>query len=93
MSNIQITGGSEKQNAWASKIAQEWLEKMDYEISNVAERQDLETVQWYYDNLLIARQKLIDGLEKIGAKQLIDMYVAKRTPVEALIEQARKKSD
>ena len=90
METVNIKGGSEKQNAWANKIAQEWLSEMDTEIKNVELRHDVETVQWYLDNLYVAKQKLLGGFEKIDAKALIDMYVAKRTPVKALIEQARK---
>lgn len=90
METINIKGGSEKQNDWANKIAKEWLEKMDYEIRNTELRHDLETVRWYLDNLYIAKQKLVTGLCKISAKELIDMHVAKKSPVNALIEQARK---
>jgi len=90
METVNIKGGSEKQNAWANKIAQEWLSEMNSEIENVELRQDVETVKWFLDNLYVAKQKLLGGFEKIDAKALIDMYVAKRTPVKALIEQARK---
>ena len=90
METVNIKGGSEKQNAWANKIAQEWLSEMNSEIKNVELRHDVETVQWYLDNLYVAKQKLLGGFEKIDAKTLIDMHVAKRSPVPLLVAQALK---
>lgn len=86
-----IKGGSEKQNAWANKIAEEWMTELIGEIKNTEMRHDLDTVRWYLDNLVTAKQKLAEGFLKIDAKALIDMYVAKRSPVQALIAQARKR--
>ena len=90
METVNIKGGSEKQNAWANKIAQEWLSEMNSEIENVELRQDVETVKWFLDNLYVAKQKLLGGFEKIDAKTLIDMHVAKRSPVPLLVAQALK---
>jgi hypothetical protein len=88
---ITIAGGTEKQNAWATKIAQEWVSHLDNEISNAAARPISDNVQWYADNLIAAKGHFIEGLGKAAAKQVIDLYVAKRNPVTALINQARSR--
>lgn len=90
MATIQINGGSEKQNAWASKIASDWLAVLDAEISNTELRQD-QSLAWYADNLQASRNSLLSGFAKVTAKQVIDMHTAKISPVRSLIEKARVK--
>jgi hypothetical protein len=90
MAAIQINGGSDKQNAWASKIAADWLAVLDTEISNTVLRQDA-SLAWYADNLQASRNSLLAGFAKITAKQVIDMHTAKRSPVPSLINKARAK--
>ena len=89
MEQITVSGGSEKQNAWASEIATNWLSELDVEIANTTARPESDDVQWYADKLLAARKNLIDGFSKIGAKQVIDLFVAKRSPIRAIISKAR----
>ncbi len=89
MEQITVSGGSEKQNAWASKIATDWLSELDAEIANTTARPESDNVQWYADKLLAARKNLIDGFAKTSAKQVIDLFVAKRSPVRLIISQAR----
>ena len=90
MEQFNYTDGSEKQNQWAAKIASAWMQEYDREIENQKARQESDGMQEYIDILLANRQKLVAGFEKITAKQLIDMYVAKRSPINAMIEQLRK---
>jgi hypothetical protein len=90
MAAIQINGGSEKQNAWASKIASDWLAVLDAEINNIELRQD-QSLAWYADNLQASRNSLMSGFAKVTAKQVIDMHTAKISPVRSLIEKARVK--
>lgn len=87
---INISGGSDKQNAWASQIATDWISELDAEIAGTTARPASDNVQWYADRLLAARTTLIDGLAKITAKQVIDLFVAKRSPVRAIISNARQ---
>lgn len=90
MEQFTYTDGSEKQNQWAAKIAAEWMSEYDTEIVNQRAREESDGMKKYIDILLLNRQKLVAGFEKITAKQLIDMYVAKRSPINAMIEQSRK---
>lgn len=87
---IELTGGSDKQNAWASKIASQWLSELDTEIANTALRND-PAFGWYADRLQQARAALLSGFGKLTAKQAIDMYTGKISPVRALIAKARER--
>jgi len=87
--DIQITGGSEKQNAWATKIAEEQIQRVDAEISNTVMRADT-SLDWYLADLRARRATLELGFSKITAKQLIDLHVAGRANLaDALIAQSR----
>jgi len=90
MEAVQITGGSEKQNAWASKIADEWMAKVDTEIANQQARPASDNMAAYIGRLIEARASFAAGLPKAPAKKIIDMYVAKIDPTMVLIENARK---
>ena len=90
MEKFTYTDGSEKQNQWAAKIAAAWMSEYDTEIANQKAREESDGMQRYIDILLANRQKLVAGFENITAKQLIDMHVAKRSPINAMIEQSRK---
>lgn len=89
MEQVTVSGGSEKQNSWASKIATDWLSELDTEIANTIARPESDNVQWYADKLIAARKSLIEGFSNIGAKQVIDLFVAKRSPVRIIISKAR----
>lgn len=90
---IKISGGSEKQNEWATKIAQSWSEQLQNEIANNEARKHSEGaawgLEWYLDALKTAKVKLHDGFTKATPKQLIDMEVAKRNPVPTIIRSAQ----
>lgn len=84
------TDGSEKQNAWAGKIASEWMARFDNEIENQKLRPESDGMSEYIKILEKNRIKLIHGFKKITAKNLIDLKVAKRSPVDQMIEQSRR---
>lgn len=90
METFEYTDGSEKQNAWASKIAQEAMAKYNLEIHNQELRPSSDGMSKYIEILKGNRKKLVAGFGKITARQLIDMFVAKRIPIDAMIEQSRK---
>jgi len=91
MDNIIISGGSEKQIAWAKRIAAEWLSELDTEIANVTARLPYgDAVEPYLAALRAKREGLVAGLGKATAKQVIDLRVAKRNPVPGLIRAARQ---
>jgi hypothetical protein len=91
MATIQISGGSEKQNAWASKIASDWLAQLDYEINNLAARNDA-ALGWLMDNFQAARAKALEAFGKITAKQVIDLHTSARNPIKSMIAKARIKA-
>jgi hypothetical protein len=82
--------GSEKQNAWAKQIADRWLAELDSEIETTASRPEGDGLATYLAALRSKRAELLAGFERATAKQLIDLQVAKRSPVIALIQAARK---
>ena len=84
---VNITGGSEKQNIWASEIAAAWIKELSAEIELTAIRPDLSA---YLAILEQKRNGMIAGFAKVTAKQVIDLYTAKRNAAKAMIEQARK---
>lgn len=87
--SIEITGGSDKQNAWASALAQKQLAIVDLEIERTISRND-DLLGWYLDELRARRKVLVDGFAKIGAKTIIDMHTAGRWNLaDALINRAR----
>lgn len=90
MENFKYTDGSEKQNAWAEKIAAEWMAIFDMEITNQKLRPESDGMEKYIEILESNRVKLVTGFKKITAKQLIDMFVAKRCPIDQMIEQSRR---
>jgi hypothetical protein len=81
MATHQIIGGSEKQNTWANKIASGWIAQLQNAI-------DTAHVDWHKENLIFAMGKLMNGLDKITAIQVINLEEAKRSPVLALLKQA-----
>ena len=88
--SITITGGSDKQNAWASSIATQWLAEVDKEIATVALRQAAgDGLVKYAADLQLARQQLLDGCSKASAKQIIDLHVAKLNMATKLLNRAR----
>lgn len=90
MEKFEYTDGSEKQNAWAEKIASEWMEQFDSEIQNQKLRPESDGMSEYINILEQNRTKLVNGFKKITAKTLIDLYVAKRSPINQMIEQSRQ---
>lgn len=91
MSNtVTIGGGTEKQNAWASSIANQWLAEVDKEIATVALRQAAgDGLVKYAEDLQTARKNLLEGFAKITAKQVIDLHVAKINMADKLLNRAR----
>jgi len=89
MEVFKYTDGSEKQNAWASSIASEWIAQFDSEIDNQKLRPESDGMAEYIKILEQNRTKLVNGFQKITAKNLIDLKVAKRSPIVAMIEQSR----
>lgn len=90
MSNIQITGGSEKQNNWATKIAQDWISKLDAEIENQKARPESDGMSKYVAILEKNREEMIANFAKVTAKQIIYLFTAKRDIAQAMIEKSRK---
>lgn len=90
MEKFEYTDGSEKQNAWAGKIAAEWIGQFDREIENQKMRPESDGMTKYIEILEENRKKLVAGFQKITAKGLIDLYVAKRNPINAMIDQSTK---
>jgi len=90
MEKFEYKDGSQKQNEWASKIAAAWMSEYDTEISNQRAREESDGMGEYIAILEDNRNKLVSGFEKITAKKLIDLYVAKRSPINAMIDQSRK---
>lgn len=89
MSTVNITGGSEKQNSWATDIANTWISKVDAEI-DIANRRiaDGEKLEWYLSALEAGKSAFINGLPKASAKQIIDLYMAKIDPTATIIKKA-----
>lgn len=85
----EITGGSEKQNAWATQIAADWIAEINREIENNSARPESDNVSWYTEKLEASKSVFIAGLKKITSKQVIDLHTASRNPVSALIAKAR----
>ena len=90
MTKFKFTDGSEKQNAWAEKIAADMMAEFDKEIENQKLRPESDGMAKYIEILEANRNKLVAGFTKIAAKQLIDMFVAKRSPINAMIQQSQK---
>ena len=90
MSNLNITGGSEKQNAWATKIANDWMAEYDWDLNNQKLRPESDGMADYIKILEENRIKLLNGFEKITAKVVIDMFVAKRNVAKAMLSQSLK---
>lgn len=89
MTTVQISGGSEKQNAWATKIVAEWMATVNTEIANQQARPESDNMASYISRLVAARDNFAAGLPKATAKQIIDMHVAKIDPTRVLIDNAR----
>lgn len=88
---ITITNGSEKQNEWATRIAQREVSIMSAEIEATKGREGLE---WYADALDAAMAKLVAGFSKIKAADLIAMEQAKNANIaKMLIKRARERVD
>ena len=85
---ITITGGSEKQNAWASSIASKWLGKLDQYIADQIARDD-DLLEEYVAKLQTSRTTMVAGFSKVTAKQIIDMYMTKVDLAEAMIRKAK----
>ena len=85
---VTITGGSEKQNTWASSIATRWLVKLDQYIADQVARDDA-LLDEYVAKLQNARQTMVAGFSKVTAKQIIDMYMTKVDLAEAMIRKAK----
>lgn len=89
---INITGGSEKQNVWATEIVGKWIAALDTEIASAAARPEEDGVGWYVDALKAGRERMIAGLPKMTARQVIDFQNSPhRGPVTRIIETARKR--
>jgi phage terminase Nu1 subunit (DNA packaging protein) len=89
---VNIHGGSEKQNAWGQRIAEQWIADLDAEIATTAGRAEADGLVSYLAALRAKRVELLTGFGRATAKQLIDLHVAKRNPVTALIKAAREAS-
>ena len=86
-----ITGGSEKQNTWATSIAAKWVGQLDSEIKNAAARPKSDGVGWYVDKLRNAREVLVKGLAQMKARQVIDFEQSPHHgPVKTIIAKARQ---
>lgn len=90
MKKFEYKDGSQKQNEWASSIASEWMAEYDQEIANNKLRPESDGMGEYISILEDNRKKLLAGFEKITAKALIEMYVAKRNVASVMIDQSRK---
>lgn len=89
MENVQITSGSEKQNIWATDIANKWIAELNQEIETVKIRNESgDRLEKYLELLETASTNLITGISKLTAKQIIDYHQAKRNPAAGLIKQA-----
>ena len=89
--SANITGGSEKQNAYATSIANGWLKQLDAEINNTIARMNgdkSDALQWYLDNLEGYREKIMAGFGKMTAKQLLDVHAAKMNPATQALKNA-----
>jgi len=94
---INITTGSQKQNAWATQIARTWLASIDREIESIERRiSDIERRISDGDPLLDphktlleqGRQKLLTAAATMRASDVIDRKG--NDYGQALISQARK---
>lgn len=85
---VTITGGSEKQNAWASSIATQWLDKINNYIADQLSRND-PLIADYVSALQSARKTMVEGFAKVSAKQIIDMKTRQIDLAEAMIRKAK----
>ncbi len=90
MENLKITGGSEKQNEWATKIANDWMAQYDKAIANQKIREESDGMAPYIAILENNRDKLVALLSKAKAKPLIDMFLAKHDVSAAMVTKSLK---
>ena len=91
MTSVTISGGTEKQNAWATTIANQWLAQVEKEIATVQLRQAAgDGLVAYAAALQTARNQLLEGLSKVTAKQVIDLHTSKLNMADRLLTQARR---
>lgn len=88
--DLNITTGSQTQNAWATQIARTWLASIDREIESIERRiSDGDPLLVPYKTLLEqARQKLLTAAATMRAGDVIDRKG--NDYGQALINQARK---
>lgn len=91
MTTIQITKGSEKQNDWATQIANKWITKFNIQISANDLRPVSDNVSWYSDSLRFVRDSLIADISKMTAKQIIDNRNS--DPASRCLQQMRNASE
>lgn len=86
-------GGTEKQVAWANRIAATQLGLVDVEIERNEARLKSTGEAWiegYLADLRARRATLVAGFETLGAKKVIDLHVAGRANLaDELIARAR----
>ena len=83
---IQITTGTEKQNAWATDIANKAILTLDTEITNNDLRPASDNVTWYSENLRKARDIVATAIKAKNAKEIIEH----RASLEGLVAKSIK---
>ena len=86
----QITGGTEKQIAFATSIATAWRNEITAEIEQVSARND-ESLSWYAGKLEAALVKFDQAIAQVGAVKIIEMKNAGINPAKAMVKQAQQK--
>lgn len=90
MNAIEIKGGSEKQKAWATDIAGKWVASFDRKIEDTKARPDEDGVAWYVDVMEVLKESFIRDVNKMTARQIIDIR-NNGNPAEGLIRETYKK--
>ena len=86
----QINGGTEKQIAFATSIANAWRNEISAEIEQVSMRND-ESLAWYAAKLEQALVKFDQAIAQVGAVKIIEMKNAGINPAKAMVKQAQQK--
>ena len=91
--SINITTGSDKQNAWANQIAGAWLASIDREIESIDRRiSEGDALLAPYKTLLTTgREKFVSAASAWAARDVIDRKA--NDYGRAMIDQARKAFD
>lgn len=91
-SSVNISGGSEKQNKWATDIARKWVGTLNSEMKNIEQRlKDDHSMNDYAQRLNEQSEKMSKALSEISSKQVIDLHQSGRDMGRMMVQRAMSK--